>query len=46
MCRTLSWEDIRWLRSITKLKIVVKGVMTAEVRTVSDRLLACIAGGK
>jgi (S)-2-hydroxy-acid oxidase len=28
--RTLSWDDIKWLRSITRLKIVVKGVMTAE----------------
>lgn len=28
--RTLSWDDIKWLRGITKLPIVVKGVMTAE----------------
>lgn len=28
--RTLSWEDIKWLRSITKMGIVVKGIMTAE----------------
>lgn len=28
--KTLSWDDIKWLRSITKLAIVVKGVMTAE----------------
>jgi (S)-2-hydroxy-acid oxidase len=28
--RTLSWEDLKWLRSITKLPIVVKGVMCAE----------------
>ncbi|CAM9793225.1 unnamed protein product [Ascophyllum nodosum] len=29
--RTLDWNDIRWLRTICgKMKIVVKGVMTAE----------------
>uniref|UniRef100_A0A7S2V919 FMN hydroxy acid dehydrogenase domain-containing protein n=1 Tax=Fibrocapsa japonica TaxID=94617 RepID=A0A7S2V919_9STRA len=28
--RTLNWEDIQWLRSVTSLKIVVKGVQTAE----------------
>ncbi|KAF9579897.1 Hydroxyacid oxidase 1 [Lunasporangiospora selenospora] len=27
---TLSWKDIAWVRSITKLPIVVKGVLTAE----------------
>ncbi|KAG0203902.1 Hydroxyacid oxidase 1 [Mortierella sp. GBA30] len=27
---TLNWKDIEWVRSITKLPIVVKGVMTAE----------------
>ncbi|CAM9814334.1 unnamed protein product [Chrysoparadoxa australica] len=31
--RTLSWDDIKWLRGITKLKIVVKGVLTAEDAT-------------
>ena len=25
-----TWEDFLWLRSITKLPIVIKGVMTAE----------------
>ena len=28
--QTLSWEDIKWVRSVSKLKIVVKGVMTPE----------------
>ncbi|RKP07112.1 hypothetical protein THASP1DRAFT_31073 [Thamnocephalis sphaerospora] len=27
---TLSWNDIAWLRSITHLPIIVKGVLTAE----------------
>ena len=27
---TLSWKDIAWLRSITRLPIIVKGIMTAE----------------
>ncbi|KAL5731739.1 (S)-2-hydroxy-acid oxidase [Ranunculus cassubicifolius] len=28
--RSLVWKDIQWLQSITKLPILVKGVMTAE----------------
>ena len=28
--RTLSWADIAWLRSITKLPIVVKGILTGS----------------
>lgn len=28
--RGLSWQDISWLRSITKLPIVLKGIHTAE----------------
>jgi (S)-2-hydroxy-acid oxidase len=28
--RSLTWEDITWLQSITRLKIVVKGIMTVE----------------
>ena len=28
--KSLTWKDIAWLRSVTSLKIVVKGVMTAE----------------
>ncbi|KAF9903673.1 Hydroxyacid oxidase 1 [Linnemannia zychae] len=27
---TLNWSDIAWVRSITKLPVVVKGVLTAE----------------
>ncbi|KAF9413603.1 Hydroxyacid oxidase 1 [Podila epigama] len=27
---TLNWKDIAWVRSITKLPVVVKGVLTAE----------------
>ncbi|KAF9983355.1 Hydroxyacid oxidase 1 [Modicella reniformis] len=36
---TLNWKDIEWIRSITKLPIVVKGVLTAE-----DAKLAADAG--
>merc|ERR1712086_315264 len=32
---SLSWKDVAWLRSITKMKVVLKGVQTAE-----DALLA------
>ncbi|KAJ6752021.1 hypothetical protein OIU85_002442 [Salix viminalis] len=28
--RTLSWKDVEWLQTITKLPILVKGVLTAE----------------
>jgi len=28
--QTLNWEDIKWVRSVSKLKIVVKGIMTPE----------------
>ncbi|KAG0240125.1 hydroxyacid oxidase 1-like protein [Mortierella sp. GBAus27b] len=38
---TLNWKDIEWLRSITNLPIVVKGVLTAE-----DAILAADAGCK
>lgn len=27
---SMTWSDIKWLRTITKLPIVVKGIMTAE----------------
>ena len=30
LCRQLTWEVIAWLRSVTRLKLVVKGVMTPE----------------
>ncbi len=32
---TLSWEDIKWFRSITRMNIVLKGIQCAE-----DALLA------
>ncbi|KAG7202562.1 hypothetical protein KM043_009758 [Ampulex compressa] len=32
---SLSWDDIKWLKSITKLPIILKGILTAE-----DALLA------
>lgn len=28
--RSLSWKDVKWLKSITPLPILVKGVLTAE----------------
>ncbi|RLN89951.1 hypothetical protein BBJ28_00025209, partial [Nothophytophthora sp. Chile5] len=28
--QTLSWKDVQWLKSITKLPVVVKGVLTPE----------------
>ncbi|KAI5068306.1 hypothetical protein GOP47_0016651 [Adiantum capillus-veneris] len=39
MDKSLSWKDIRWLKSITNLPILVKGILTAE-----DALLAVQAG--
>ena len=35
--KTLTWDDIAWLRRNTRLKIVVKGVMTAEDALASVR---------
>ena len=29
---SLTWKDIDWLRSITKLPIVIKGILTGIVR--------------
>jgi (S)-2-hydroxy-acid oxidase len=37
--QSLNWEDVKWLRTITKLPILVKGVLTAE-----DASLAVQAG--
>jgi isopentenyl diphosphate isomerase/L-lactate dehydrogenase-like FMN-dependent dehydrogenase len=37
--RSVTWKDIAWLKSITKLPIVLKGVLTAE-----DALLAVECG--
>ena len=36
---SLTWRDLEWLRSITSLPLLVKGVLTAE-----DAELACEAG--
>ena len=36
---SLSWKDLAWLRSITRLSLIVKGVLTAE-----DAELACEQG--
>jgi isopentenyl diphosphate isomerase/L-lactate dehydrogenase-like FMN-dependent dehydrogenase len=36
---SLTWRDLEWLRSITKLPLLVKGILTAE-----DAELACEAG--
>ena len=30
VCRQLTWDVIAWLRSVTKLKIVIKGIMTPD----------------
>ncbi|KAF8955822.1 Hydroxyacid oxidase 1 [Entomortierella lignicola] len=38
---TLNWKDIEWIQSITKLPIIVKGVLTAE-----DAKLAAEHGAK
>lgn len=37
--KTLNWDDIQWLRKVTTMKIVVKGVMSAE-----DAEVACQNG--
>ncbi|GAA5513190.1 4-hydroxymandelate oxidase [Deinococcus carri] len=37
--KTLSWQDLAWLRSVTSLPIVLKGILTAE-----DALLAAHHG--
>ncbi|KAA8524092.1 hypothetical protein F0562_010477 [Nyssa sinensis] len=37
--RSLSWKDVKWLQTITRLPILVKGVLTAE-----DTRLAIQAG--
>jgi isopentenyl diphosphate isomerase/L-lactate dehydrogenase-like FMN-dependent dehydrogenase len=37
--RALTWRDLEWLRSLTPLPLVVKGLLTAE-----DAELACAAG--
>ena len=37
--RTLTWQDLEWLRTLTSLPVLVKGILTAE-----DAELACEAG--
>jgi isopentenyl diphosphate isomerase/L-lactate dehydrogenase-like FMN-dependent dehydrogenase len=37
--KTLTWKDLEWLRSLSPLPLVVKGILTAE-----DAVLACEAG--
>jgi isopentenyl diphosphate isomerase/L-lactate dehydrogenase-like FMN-dependent dehydrogenase len=37
--RSLTWRDLEWLRSITSLPVLIKGILTAE-----DAELACEAG--
>lgn len=32
---SLTWEDVRWLKSISPLPVVVKGIMTAEDATIA-----------
>ena len=37
---SLSWEDIRWLRGITRLPLLLKGIVCAEdaLRAAHERL--------
>ncbi|CAH0406027.1 unnamed protein product [Chilo suppressalis] len=37
--KTLTWEDVKWLKSITKLPIVAKGILRAD-----DAVMAARAG--
>ncbi|HEY7147998.1 MAG TPA: alpha-hydroxy acid oxidase [Gaiellaceae bacterium] len=39
--KSLTWRDLEWLRSVTSLPLVVKGILTAE-----DALLAVEAGAE
>ena len=39
--KALTWKDLEWLRSLTPLPLVVKGLLTAE-----DAELACAAGAE
>ncbi|RUP47406.1 FMN-dependent dehydrogenase-domain-containing protein [Jimgerdemannia flammicorona] len=48
---SLSWESIAWLRSVTNMKIVLKGIMTAEdtemaVRYGVDAVVVSNHGGR
>ena len=31
--RSLNWKDLAWLKSITKLPVIVKGIMTGNENT-------------
>lgn len=47
----LTWEDLKWLRSLTKLPILLKGIMTAEDAKLAmkhkvDGILVSNHGGK
>ena len=49
--RSLSWKDIAWMRSITKLPLVLKGIHTAEdarlaVEHVVDGIVVSNHGGR
>ena len=37
--KTVTWKDLEWLRSLSPLPLVVKGILTAE-----DAVIACEAG--
>ncbi len=37
---SLNWKDLAWLRSITSMKLVLKGIQTAEVRGWCSAFLA------
>ncbi|CAK9202593.1 unnamed protein product [Sphagnum troendelagicum] len=37
--RSLNWKDVKWLQSITKLPVILKGILTVE-----DAILAVQAG--
>jgi isopentenyl diphosphate isomerase/L-lactate dehydrogenase-like FMN-dependent dehydrogenase len=39
--RSLTWSDLDWLRSVSSLPLLVKGILTAE-----DAVLACEAGAQ
>lgn len=41
---SLTWRDVEWLKSITALPVVVKGIMTAEVRLGGAACGRCMVG--
>ncbi|XP_064478495.1 2-Hydroxyacid oxidase 1-like [Ornithodoros turicata] len=48
---SLTWEDVRWLRSFTSLPIVIKGILTAEdaifaVKNGADAILVSNHGAR